>query len=61
MAGFDQIMAEDGVLREAAGHGSLKRIHIINPFSDKRAFLEKILINVRNRARVRINPDVAGK
>ena len=61
MAGFDQIVAEDRVFRKAAGDGLLKGIHIIDPFANKRPLLEHILIDVRNRARVGVNPDVAGK
>ena len=56
MARFQQVVAEDGVLREAAGDGSLEGVHIVNPFADKRAFPEHILIDVRHFARVRINP-----
>ena len=54
-------MAEDRVFREAARDGLLKRIHIVDAFADKRPLLEYILVDVRNRARVRVDPDVAGK
>jgi hypothetical protein len=61
MTGFDQVMAEDRVFGEAAGDGLLKGVHIIDPFANKGPLLEHILIDIRNRARVGVNPDVAGK
>ena len=54
-------MTEDRVFGEATGNGLLECIHIIDTFANKRPFLEDILIDIRDRARVRVNPDVAGK
>ncbi len=59
MTRFQQVMTQDLVLREASVHGSLEGIHLVNPFSNERAFLENILIHVGNRPRVRINARVA--
>ncbi len=61
MAGLDQIVAEDCILRKTAGHRLFKGIHVIDSFPDKRSLLENVLIDVRYRARVRVNPHVARK
>jgi hypothetical protein len=61
MARFQQIVAEDGVLREAPVHGPLEGIHIVDAFADERAFLENILIHVGHFPRVGIDARVAGK
>ena len=54
-------MAEHGILREASLHGALESIHIVNSFSDKRTFLENILVHVGNGPRVRIDARIAGE
>ena len=61
VARFQQIVAENGVLRKASGHGSLEGVHIVNSFADERAFLEKILIHVGHLPRVRIDAGLAGE
>ena len=61
MAGFQQIVTQNGVFRKTSVHGSLERVHIVNSFSDKRAFLENILIHVGDFSCVRINTGIACK
>ena len=61
VAGFHQIVAEHAVLRETAGHGLLECIDVVDSFPNKGAFAEQILVHIGNRARVGIDPDVAGK
>ena len=54
-------MAQHCVFREAAGNGLLKCIHIIDSFANERPLLEHVLVHIRHRPSVRVNPDVAGK
>ena len=56
---LDQIVAENQVLREPSSHRLMKRIDVINAFTDVGAFLKNVLINFRHFARVGINADVA--
>ena len=61
MTRFQQVMAENGILREASGHSSREGVHIVDTLSDEGTFMEDILIHVGNRPRVGIDSDVAGK
>jgi len=54
-------VAEDGVFREAALHGTPEGIHIVNALADEGALLEQILIDVGNRPCVGIDARFAGK
>ena len=48
-------MAEDAVFLKTAVKRFFKNVHIVNAFPNKRAFGEKILVNVGNRSCVRID------
>ena len=61
MARFQQVMAENGVLREASIHRLAEGVHIVNSFPDKRAFQEYILIHVGHLPRVWINARITRK
>src|SRR5207244_3144267 len=43
---FQQIVAQDSILRKAAVQSTLESIDVINAFADERALAEKILINI---------------
>ena len=55
VASLDQVMAEHRILRETAGDRLLESIDIIDPFANKRSFLENVLVHVRYRAGIRVN------
>ena len=45
---FEEIVAQQSVFRHFARQRSLKGINIVNSFAGIRAFLEKILVDIRN-------------
>ncbi len=51
---LQEIMAEDGVIRNPAGQRSLENVDIVDSLADIRAFLEEVLVDVRDRERVRV-------
>ena len=57
---LEQIVAQNSILRETTGERALESIDVVDAFADERAFVEKILIHIRDRARVGIDPDFAG-
>ena len=61
MTCFQQIVAEHGVLGEASLHGPLERIHVVDSFSDERAFPKDILIHVGHFPRVGIDARITGE
>jgi hypothetical protein len=54
-------MAENAVLRKFASDCLFKRVDIINALPDEGPFLEKVLVDVGNRSRIRIDTRVPGK
>ena len=56
---LDQVMAEDGVVREARGHRALEGIHLVDALADERSLAEYILVHVGNRARVGVDAGIA--
>ena len=54
-------MAEYGIFRDAADHGLLESIHIIDTLADKGPLAEEVLIDIRHGPRVRVYSRVAGK
>src|SRR5207249_2762198 len=56
---FQQVVAQNSILRKAAGQCALESIDVINAFADERAPAEKILINIRDGAGVGIDSDFA--
>src|SRR5438128_11192121 len=57
---FQQVVAQNSILRKAAGQCAPESIDVINAFADERALAEKILINIRDSAGVGIDSDFAG-
>ena len=49
-------MAENAVLRELAADGLLEGIDVIDAFADERALVEQVLVYVRDRASIGVNP-----
>src|SRR6266576_1224037 len=43
---FQQVVAQDSILRKAVSQRALEGIDVINAFADERALAEKVLINV---------------
>src|SRR5260370_20584842 len=58
---LNQVVTENRILLEETFEGLLKCIHIVNAFADKSAFVEEVLVNVRDGAGVGIDPGIAGK
>src|SRR5688572_3287835 len=52
---FQQVVAENAVLRKASLERALERIDVIDALADERAFAEEILVRVGNGARVRVD------
>ena len=57
---FDEIMTEQSVAREATVEHLLHGIDFIDSFSRENAFAIQILIHIRDRARVDIEPGLSG-
>ena len=58
---FNQIVAQDGVLRETVAHRLVERPHIVNPFAGIAGPPIQILIKVGHRSRVGIEPGMAAE
>ena len=58
---FDQVVTQQGILREAIASRALEGGDIINPLAGVRALAEEILIHIGHRRRVGIHAGVAGK
>ena len=61
MDAFEQIVADDRVLRHAAVDRAHEAIDLVDPFADVDPGTEEILIELRGRMRVDVEPDVACK
>jgi hypothetical protein len=57
---FQQVVAEDAILREAIAECLLEGIELIDPFADEGPFSEQVLIHVRHGACVWIDTGFAG-
>jgi hypothetical protein len=55
VAAFQQVVAENQMLREAPVDGLAKGVHIVDPLADERAFAEHILVDIRHFARVGVD------
>src|SRR6185295_1642618 len=58
---FKEVMAQHRVGRHVARKGGLKSIDIVDAFAGVRAFLEQILVDIRNRRRIWIDTARAGE
>ena len=56
---FDQVMAEQGIAREAPVQHAVHRVHFIDTLAGEDAFAVKILVHVGNGARVDIEASLA--
>lgn len=58
---FQQIVAEDGIFRNLSFEGGLKTIDFVDPLAAKSTLFEQILVHVRNRQCIGIEPIGAEK
>ena len=58
---FEKIVAQEGVLGHFPRQRRFKGIDVVNAFAGVRAFLEQILVNIRNSRRIGIDPTRAGE
>src|SRR5581483_9623528 len=58
MLAFDQIVAEQSVIGKALARSQFKNRDIIDAFTGERRSSVQVLINVRNRGRIRIITDL---
>ena len=58
---FEEIVAEQGVLRHAAGERRLEGIDVVDALAGIGAFAEEVLVDVRDGGRVRIDTAGAGE
>ena len=56
-----QIVAEQGIFRNAAGESGFERIHVVDAFAGIGAFAKEILIYVGDRGRIRVDAARAGE
>jgi hypothetical protein len=59
VAAFDQVVAQDAVFGQAAGQRALERVDVVDALADERAFAEQVLVDIGNRARVRVDAGFA--
>ncbi len=61
IAAFQQVVAEDAILRQAALERMLERFDVIDALAHERAFVEQVLVDIRDHARVRIDAGLAAE
>src|SRR3546814_19123156 len=59
IAAFEQVVAQDPVVGEAAVERLLECGDLVDPLADERALAEQVLVHVGHRARVRIDARLA--
>ena len=55
---FEQVVAQQRVVRHAAVERALERVDVVDALADVAAFAEEVLIHVRHGGRVRVEADV---
>ena len=55
ISAFQQVVTENEVLRKASIDGLTKSVYIVDAFTDERPLREKILVDIRYLARLRID------
>ena len=55
VATFEQVMAEDRVVRKASAQRTFERFDVVHALADERSFAEQVLVHVRCGARVGID------
>src|SRR5713226_4061746 len=58
---FEQIVAQQRVLRHPSGQRRLERVDVIDPLAGVRPFPPKVLVDVGYRRCVRVDPCRAGR
>ena len=58
---FEKIVAQNGVLRHFPGRGQFECIDVVNALAGVRAFVEQILVNVRDSCRIGIDTSRTGE
>ena len=58
---FDQVVAENLVIRQATFQGAGERVHVVDALADEGTLLEQVLVNVRYRASVGIDAGITAK
>ncbi len=61
IAAFQQVVAEDAVLWQAALERMLEGFHVIDALAHERTFVEQVLIDVRDHAGIRIDAGLAAE
>ena len=57
---LEEIMAQDGVLGHAAGERCLEGVHVIDALTGVGSLAEEILVDVRHRRGIGVDPARAG-
>src|SRR5512135_1276531 len=52
---FKEVVTQQDILRHPPGKGCFKCINVVDPFTDVRAFTEKVLVNIGDGRCVRVN------
>ena len=60
VSAFQQVVAENEILRKTPFDRGAKSVDVVDPLADERAFSEQVLVDVRDFARVGINPRFSG-
>ena len=58
---FEQVVAEERVLGHASFQRPGERVDVVDPLADEAALVKDVLIDVGDRARVRVDADMPGK
>ena len=58
---FEQVVAQERVLGHAVLQRRLEGVDVVDALADVAAFVKEILVDVRDRRRVRIDADVPGE
>src|SRR5688572_18819949 len=56
---FEQVVAQDTILRKPACEGLLECVYVVDAFAYVGAFAEEVLVNVGHRARIRVDAGLA--
>lgn len=57
---LEQIMTENAVFTDAAGHGGFKGTYIVDTLAGVRAFAEQVLVDIRDRGCIWIHSTRSG-
>jgi hypothetical protein len=57
---LEEVVRQQGILRHAPVERRRERVDVVEPLAGKDAFVEEILVDVRDRRRVRVHAGMAG-